>query len=172
MELLLSGYLREKPVQTSYSVNTYVTSSQMSIRFTRYSKEEVEAGKAPSVECSFVTGGRKLLAASKQAAKATSKVSANKVEASRKQRRQLPRPDSFDEDEPQDLYDSDDSEDVFIVPDDEVQFEPMRGPSSTLVASESDLELPDSGWQMQQRPPKKRRKANLDEAEILEISSD
>ncbi|KAI0938341.1 hypothetical protein AcV5_000044 [Taiwanofungus camphoratus] len=51
--LLLNHYLKESFVQTAYSINVYVIPGPSAMRLTRLTREDVEQGKGPMLQCCF-----------------------------------------------------------------------------------------------------------------------
>ncbi|KAF8600248.1 ATP-dependent DNA helicase [Ceratobasidium sp. AG-I] len=53
IQLVLSGHLKEVFHSTAYAINVYLQPGPQAARLTRLSKDAVEAGAAPKVECTF-----------------------------------------------------------------------------------------------------------------------
>ncbi|CAE6430368.1 unnamed protein product [Rhizoctonia solani] len=72
IQLVLSGHLKEIFHSTAYAINVYLQLGPQAVRLTRLSREAVEAGAGPKVECAFIqrTSGKSKTAAKKPTAKA------------------------------------------------------------------------------------------------------
>ncbi|KAI8971288.1 ATP-dependent DNA helicase [Trametes punicea] len=75
VHLLVEGYLEMSFSPTAYSVNVYVKPSAKAMRFTRFSRADIEQGKGPQFTCAFLKKGakRKVAGASSSAAGTASK---------------------------------------------------------------------------------------------------
>lgn len=66
IQLLLSHHLKEDFHSTAYSINVYLLSGLQAMRLTRLSREAVEAGQGPRIDCTFLKKtGKKAGSASK-----------------------------------------------------------------------------------------------------------
>ncbi|KAI0360318.1 ATP-dependent DNA helicase [Trametes cingulata] len=54
VRLLVDGYLEMDFSPTAYTINVYLKPSDKAARFTRFSRADIEQGKAPQYECTFL----------------------------------------------------------------------------------------------------------------------
>ena len=54
MQLLLTGYLKESFHSTAYAINVYVVPGDNALRLSRWSREDIESGKAPKSTLALV----------------------------------------------------------------------------------------------------------------------
>ncbi|KAH9849006.1 ATP-dependent DNA helicase [Lenzites betulinus] len=75
VRLLLDGFFEMSFSPTAYAVNVYLKPSATAARFTRFSRAEIEQGKGPAFECTFLkkVTKRKSTAAATSAAKKADK---------------------------------------------------------------------------------------------------
>ncbi|KAI5121119.1 hypothetical protein M0805_002791 [Coniferiporia weirii] len=69
VNLLLSQHLKESFHSTAYAINVYVLTGPSAIRLSRYSREDVEAGKGPRIIVAFLKKKSKKRGSSKEGAR-------------------------------------------------------------------------------------------------------
>lgn len=80
--LLLSRHFKEDFQTTAYSVNVYIVPGSQALRLSRLSRADVEGGKCPKIEYSFLkrTGNRKNLSKPKTGGKGSKKTTLDWVQ--------------------------------------------------------------------------------------------
>jgi ATP-dependent DNA helicase Q1 len=173
VQLILLDYLTEKFITTSFTVNVYVQPGPNAIRLSRFSRENLDKGTAPTIRCSFrkATQKRRRGGKDKMSVEDKRKISDISATGSGMKRKRGPENEDGD-DEHDDFFASDDEDEVSIRP------EPLEIEPSDL---DSDEEI--SGWnsitQADHRPRKKPRHKKASsktvrsvDKEVLVVSSD
>lgn len=82
IHLLLSRHFREDFQTTAYSVNVYIIPGSQALRLSRLSRADVEGGKCPKIEHSFLkkTGKRKSLSKPKTGGKGSKQATLDPVQ--------------------------------------------------------------------------------------------
>jgi ATP-dependent DNA helicase Q1 len=172
VQLILLDYLTEKFITTSFTVNVYVQPGPNAIRLSRFSRENLDKGIAPTIRCCFRKAAkRKHGGKDKISVKDKRRISDVSATGSGMKRKRVPE-NKDRNDEQDDFIASDDEDEVSIRP------EPLEIEPSDL---DSDEEI--SGWnsitQADHRPRKKPRHKKASsktvrsvDREILVVSSD
>ena len=151
--MYLSGHLGESFHSTAYAINVYVTPGPGALRLTRYSREDIEAGKGPRIHVTFLKKGKEAAKKSDRGAKTGDKEASRAYSGGAKGKKRKRGEESSEEDLDDPIVNDDvgmslyaDDDDIAADPDAREVAKANASYTSSNVASKIRQRSETEGW--------------------------